>query len=66
MSTLRQRLWKVGAVVVSGVRHIGFHLSETWPNRELLGRVLAAVSAFVVGLPSAPSAVGSVIEVPPM
>lgn len=47
VSTLRQRLWKVGAVVVIGIRRVGFHLSETWPNRELLGRVLAAVSAFV-------------------
>jgi hypothetical protein len=47
VSTLRQRLWKIGALVVSGVRRIWFHLSETWPYRELWGRVLAAVQAFV-------------------
>jgi hypothetical protein len=45
--SLRQRLWKVGAVVVSGVRRIGFHLSESWPYRGLWGRVLAAVQSFV-------------------
>jgi hypothetical protein len=47
VSTLRQRLWKLGAVVVTGVRRIWFHLSETWPYRELWGRVLAAVQEFV-------------------
>jgi hypothetical protein len=52
VSTLRQRLWKVGAVVVTGVRRIWFHLSETWPSRELWGRVLAAVQAFVRHMPA--------------
>jgi hypothetical protein len=47
VSTLRQRLWKLGAVVVTGLRRVCFHLSETWPYRELWGRVLAAVQAFV-------------------
>jgi hypothetical protein len=47
VSTLRQRLWKIGAVVVTSARRIWFHLSETWPYRELWGRVLAAVRAFV-------------------
>jgi Transposase DDE domain group 1 len=47
VSTLRQRLWKLGAVVVTGVRRIWFHLSGTWPYRELWGRVLAAVQGFV-------------------
>jgi len=45
VSTLRQRLWKVGAVVVIGVRRIGFHLSETWPNRIFRGAPLGAGSA---------------------
>jgi hypothetical protein len=31
VSTLRQRLWKIGARVVAGVRRIWFHLAETWP-----------------------------------
>jgi hypothetical protein len=47
VSTLRQRLWKLGAVVVTGVRRIWLHLSETWPYRDLWGRVLAAVQGFV-------------------
>jgi hypothetical protein len=50
-STLRQRLWKVGAVVVVGPRRITFHLSESWPGRELGGRVQGAVEAFVSPLP---------------
>jgi hypothetical protein len=52
VSTLRQRLWKIGAVVVTGVRRIWLHLSETWPYRELWGRVLAAVQAFVSQVPA--------------
>jgi hypothetical protein len=52
VSTLRQRLWKVGAVVVTGVRRIWFHLSETWPYRDVWGRVLAAVQAFVRQMPA--------------
>lgn len=47
VSTLRQRLWKIPAVVVTGPRRIGLHLAATWPYRELWGRVLAAVQAFV-------------------
>jgi Transposase DDE domain group 1 len=51
VSTLRQRLWKLGARVVTGVRRIWFHLSETWPYRELWGGVLTAVQAFVRQVP---------------
>jgi hypothetical protein len=47
VSTLRQRLWKVAARVVTSPRRIWLHLSETWPYRELWGRVLEAVQAFV-------------------
>jgi DDE family transposase len=47
VSTLRQRLWKIAARVVTSPRRIWLHLSETWPYRELWGRVLAAVQAFV-------------------
>jgi Transposase DDE domain group 1 len=50
VSTLRQRLWKVGAVVVTGARRIALHVSETWPGRAVWGRVLAAVRSFVEGL----------------
>lgn len=47
VSTLRQRLWKVGAVVVTSARRVWFHLSETWPHRAVWERVLAAGAAFV-------------------
>jgi hypothetical protein len=66
VSTLRQRLWKVGAVVITGVRQIRIHLSETGPHRQLLRRVLAAVRSFVESL-AQPSAAGSqVAQRPPM
>jgi hypothetical protein len=48
VSTLRQRLWKVGAVVVTGARRIWLHVSESWPGRGVWGRVLSGVRAFVV------------------
>lgn len=53
VSTLRQRLWKVGAVVVSSARRIWFHFSETWPYWGLWRRVLAGVQAFVAQVQAA-------------
>ena len=47
MSTLRQRLWKVGAWVQTSVRRIWFHLSETWPCQGLWGRVQQALSHYL-------------------
>jgi hypothetical protein len=47
VSTLRQRLWKLAARVVTSPRRIWLHLSETWPYRDLWSRVLAAVQSFV-------------------
>jgi Transposase DDE domain group 1 len=47
VSTLRQRLWKVGAVVVTGPRRIWLHLPESWPSAGLWGRVQEAVRQFV-------------------
>jgi hypothetical protein len=52
VSTLRQHLWKAGAVVVTGVRRICFHFSETWPYRALWCRVLSGVNAFVAQVSS--------------
>ena len=46
VSTLRQRLWKVGALVQTTVRRIWFHFSASWPYRELWQRVARAVRAF--------------------
>jgi hypothetical protein len=50
VGTLRQKLWKVGAVVVTSVRRIRFHFSETWPNRALFVQVYQAVCQFVQSL----------------
>lgn len=47
VSTLRGRLWKVGAVVVAGARQICVRVSAGWPGQELWRRVQAAVTAFV-------------------
>jgi hypothetical protein len=47
VGTLRQRLWKVGAVLVTGARRIWLHVSETWPQQELWVRVQEAVQVFV-------------------
>jgi hypothetical protein len=52
VSTLRQRLWKVGAVVVTGVRRIAFHFSQTWPYRGVWCRVLSCVTKFVAEVAS--------------
>jgi Transposase DDE domain group 1 len=47
VGTLRQRLWKIGAVVTTSARHIWFHLSETWPHWDLWERVQAALTSFM-------------------
>jgi hypothetical protein len=57
VGTLRQRLWKVGAVVKTSVRRIWFHFSETWPQRELFVRVYQAVRQFVTALRARAAAV---------
>lgn len=50
VSTWRQRLWKVGALVVNTPRRIWFHFSESWPYRDLWQRVHQAVSAYLAQL----------------
>lgn len=50
VSTLRSRLWKVGAWVEQKKGVIWFHVAAAWPGRELWGRVQAAVAAFAAGL----------------
>ena len=47
VGTLRQMLWKVGAVVTTSVRRISFHISETWPHWDLWNRIEAALERFV-------------------
>jgi Transposase DDE domain group 1 len=47
VSTLRQRLWKVPAVLGTSARRVVLRLAAGWPFREVFGRVLEAVAAFV-------------------
>jgi hypothetical protein len=47
IATLRQKLWKVGAVLVRGVRRIWLHVSSDWPDQDLWRRVQEAVRRFV-------------------
>jgi hypothetical protein len=47
VGTLRQRLWKVGAVVVTSARRVWLRVSEAWPYRGVWEQVPAAVQAFV-------------------
>jgi hypothetical protein len=49
VATLRQKLWKVGAVLVTSARRIGLHVSATWPGQGLWRRVHEAVARFVAG-----------------
>jgi DDE family transposase len=66
VSTLRQRLWKVGAVLVGSPRRLWLHLSESWPYAGLWGRVLRAVQAFVAPLSGGVGLVPGVAGAPPM
>src|SRR5262249_58518753 len=50
VNTLRQKLWKVGAIVKTSVRRIWFHFSATWPQRHLFVQVSQAVASFVAKL----------------
>jgi hypothetical protein len=47
VATLRQRWWKVGAVVVTSARRVCVHVSSSWPYQEVWRRVQAAVSRYV-------------------
>jgi Transposase DDE domain group 1 len=47
VGTLRQRLWKVGAVLEGSPRRLVFHVSATWPEQSLWSRVAEAVRVYV-------------------
>jgi hypothetical protein len=63
VSSLRTRLWKIGAVLHTSARRIWVRVSETWPCAELWGRVVAAVQGWVAsrreGVVAGASACGS-------
>jgi hypothetical protein len=50
VSTLRSRLWKVGAWVEEQAGQIWFHVAANWPGRELWTQVQSAVERFTAGL----------------
>jgi hypothetical protein len=50
VGTLRQKLWKVGAVVKTRVRRIWFAFSETWSPRHVFVAVDQAVCGLVAQL----------------
>jgi hypothetical protein len=47
VSTLRQQLFKVGALVKTSVRRIWFHFSSHWPREGLFVQVCEAVRRYV-------------------
>lgn len=50
VGTIRQRLLKVGARVKTSTRRIWFHLSASWPARDLFVRVCRALDRYVAAL----------------
>lgn len=50
VSTLREKLWKVGAIVKTSVRKIWLHFSQTWPHRALWQQVYQAICAYTARL----------------
>jgi hypothetical protein len=65
VGTLRQRLWRVGAVLECGHRRLVFHVSANWPDQGLWLRVTEAVRVYVggvsgqgVGPPESPGSLG--------
>jgi DDE family transposase len=47
VATLRQRLWKVGAVVVTSARRVLIHVSSTWRYQDVWQRVHGSVTRYV-------------------
>lgn len=54
VSTLRQQLWKVGAVVRVSARRVWLQIAACWPHRDLWLRAYAAVQAHVAALTGTP------------
>ena len=52
--SVRPLVLKVGALVESSVRRVWFHLSSTWPGRDLFSRVCSAVCGHFVRTRRAP------------
>ncbi len=66
VGTLRQLLWKVGAVVRTSARRIWFDLSQTWPHWNLWVRVEAALGRFASAYRAGEGRAGSACAALPM
>jgi hypothetical protein len=64
VSTWRQRLWKVGAIVTTSVRRIWYRFSGTWPGRALWVRVHEAVQQWLAQLRGARTGPGAALATP--
>ena len=58
VATLRQQLFKAGAVVETSVRRIWIHFSSHWPRRSLFVRICEAVDRYLAGFLPEPTATG--------
>lgn len=63
VATVRNTLFKVGALVKTSVRRIWFHISATWPHRELFLRVHEALHQFLAALTASRTAA---VSTPPL
>ncbi|MGI0029288.1 MAG: IS1380 family transposase [Nitrososphaera sp.] len=66
VATWRQRLWKVGARVVTTARRLWFQFSESWPFRDLWLRAHQGVQAFVQAVRQRGTAAFVPAPLPPM
>lgn len=60
VQTARPRLFKAGAVVKTSVRRIWFHISSTWPGRDVFQRACEAAARFAGEVRAAAAAAGRV------
>lgn len=47
VATLRQHVFKIGAVVRTSVRRIAFHFSSGWPRRDLFRTICRAIADYL-------------------
>lgn len=58
VATLRQQLFKAGAIVETSVRRIWIHFSGHWPRRSLFVRICEAGDRYLAGFLLEPTATG--------
>jgi hypothetical protein len=66
VSSLRTRLWKVGALVQTSARRVWLHVSASWPQRHLFVGVCQAVLQFVQSLTAPARAAPASLDPLPM